>query len=129
MTSFSVIELPLLACSLPLLTTAASWRLESRNRSQLSRPRLLSFRGGIVLSVVSVLVTASCWIDPYPLVTTPDGGFSTAWLDRAWAVAFVAPLISIILALFGRGWSRIMLVLSSGLTLLLAFGSLLQNGV
>ena len=30
MISFSVIELPLLACSLPLLTTAASWRLTDR---------------------------------------------------------------------------------------------------
>ena len=129
MTSFSVIELPLLACSLPLLTTAASWRLEGRKRSQLSRPRLLSFRWGLVLNVIGVLVTASCWIDPYPLAQTSDGGFSTAWIDRAWTVAFIAPLVSIILALFGRGWSRILLALSGGLSLLLAFGSLLQNGV
>ena len=74
-----------------------------------------------------MLVTASRWINPYPLVQTPDGGFSNAWLDRAWTVAFIAPLVSIILALFGRGWSRIMLALSGGLTLLLAFGSLLQK--
>ena len=129
MTSVSVIELPLLAHSLLLLTAAASWRLEGRKRSQLSRPRLLSFRGGLVLSVIGVLVTASCWIDPYPLAQTPDSGLSTAWLYRAWTVAFIAPLVSIILALFGRGWSRIMLALSGGLSLRLAFGSLLQNGV
>ena len=92
-------------------------------------PTTAFVRGGLVLSVIGVLVTASCWIDPYSLAQTPDGGLSTAWLDRAWTVAFIAPLVSIILALFGRGWSRIMLALCGGLTLLLAFGSLLQNGV
>jgi hypothetical protein len=81
------------------------------------------------MSVLSVLVTASCWIDPYPIVQTPDGGSSIAWLDRAWIVAFVTPVISIILALFGRGWPRIMLVFSGVLSLFLAYASLLQNGV
>jgi hypothetical protein len=76
-----------------------------------------------------VLVTASCWIDPYPLAQTPDGGYSIAWLDRAWTVAFVMPVVSIILALFGRGWPRIMLAFSAVLSLLLAFGALFQNGV
>ena len=129
MTPLSAIELPLAACSLPLLITAASWRLEGRMQSPLLRRRLLAFRGGLVLSVLSVLVTASCWIDPYPLTQTLDGGLSIAWLDRAWTIAFVTPLVSIIFALFGRGWSRIMLALSGAVTLLLAFGSVLQNGV
>jgi len=129
MTPFSVIELPLLACSVPLLTTVASWRLESRKQSQLSRPRLIAFRGGLVLSALSVLMTASCWIDPYPLTQTLDGGFSIVWLDRAWMVAFVTSMISMILALFGKGKPRILLVGSGVLCLVLEYGTLLQNGV
>ena len=50
-----------------------------------------------------LLVTLSCYIDPYPMVKTADGSLSIAWLDRAWAVAFITPVISMILALFEKG--------------------------
>ena len=69
------------------------------------------------------------YIDPYPLVKTADGSLSIAWLDRAWTVAFITPIISMILALFGKGWPRILLLVSGVLCLVLAYGSMLQNGV
>jgi len=74
-------------------------------------------------------MTASCWIDPYPLTQTLDGRFSIVWLDRAWMVAFVTSMISMILALFGKGKPRILLVGSGVICLVLEYGSLLQNGV
>jgi hypothetical protein len=87
------------------------------------------FRVGLLLSVVALLVTASCYIDPYPFLKTADGSLSIAWLERAWAVAFIPAIISMILALFGKGWPRILLLVSGILSLVLAFGSVLQNGV
>ena len=76
-----------------------------------------------------LLVTLSCYIDPYPMVKTADGSLSIAWLDRAWAVAFITPVISMFLALFGKGLPRILLLVSGVLCLVLAYGSMLQNGV
>ena len=127
--NFSLVMLPLIFCLVPLVVTGASWQLEQRACLNLSRLRLASFRIGLLLSVVALLVTASCYIDPYPSVTTADGSLSIAWLDRAWTVAFMTAIISMILALFGKGWSRILLLVSGVLSLVLAYGSILQNGV
>jgi hypothetical protein len=127
--NFSLVMLPLTFCLVPLVVTGASWQLERRAYLTLSRLRLASFRIGLLLSVFALLVTASCYIDPYPMVKTADGSLSIAWLDRAWAVAFITPIISMILALFGKGWPRILLLVSGVLCLVLAYGSMLQNGV
>lgn len=127
--TFSLVVLPLLLELIPLVLTVASWVLERRTQVHLSKPRVASFRSGLALSVVSLLVIASCWIDPYPLAHTPDGGASIAWLELAWLVAFGTSISSVILGLFGRGWPRILLASSGALSVLLAYGSLLQNGV
>lgn len=127
--TFSLVILPLLLELIPLALTVASWTLEHRTQASLSKRRLASYRGGLVLSVMSLLVIASCWIDPYPLVRTANGGASIAWLDLAWLVAFATSFSSMLLALFGRGWPRILLTISSCLSVVLAYGSLLQNGV
>lgn len=127
--NFSLVVLPLSLEVVPLALTVASWALERRAKASSSKLRFASFRSGLVLSIISLLVIASCWIDPYPLVHTPGGGASIAWLDRAWLVAFATSISSMILALFGRGWPRILLAISGALSVLLTYGSLLQNGV
>ena len=127
--NFSLVMLQLIFCLVPLVFIGASWQLERRAYLTLSRLRLASFRVGVLLSVVALLVTASCYIDPYPLIKTADGSLSIAWLDRAWTVAFITPIISMILALFGKGWPRILLLVSGVLCLGLGYGSMLQNGV
>jgi hypothetical protein len=63
------------------------------------------------------------------LVHLPDGSESISWLELAWRIAFGGAFVSMILALFGKGWSRMLLVLSDLILTGLAFGSLLQNGV
>ncbi len=127
--NFSLVVLPSLLCLVPLIVTAMAWQLERRAHPALSKLRLASFRAGLLLSILGLLVTVSCYMDPYPLVHAPDGSLSIAWFDRAWTVAFAALSISMILALFGRGWSRILLAVSGVLSLVLAYGSILQNGV
>lgn len=127
--TFSLVILPLLLCLAPLLATVSSWQLERRTDVDITSFRRVLFRAGLLLSVLSVFATASCWIDPYPLVSTADGSFSIVWLDRAWAVAFITAVISMIVASCGKGLPRILLAVSATLTLLLTYGSLLQNGV
>jgi hypothetical protein len=117
--------------SLPITAFAdiGSLAISTTPESFFTRIRVVLFNWGIFFSVLSVLITMSFWIDPYPLVSTPDGGYSIAWLDLAWEVAIGTACCSILLALFGRGVSRILLV-ASGITLLvLIYGSILQNGV
>ena len=127
--TFTLVVLPLLLELIPLVLTVTSWAIERHAKVHLSKPRIISFRSGLVLSAISLLVIASCWIDPYPLAHTPDGDSSIAWLELAWLVAFGTSISSMILALFGRGWPRVLLASSGALSVLLAYGSLLQNGV
>jgi hypothetical protein len=71
----------------------------------------------------------SCWINPYPLIRTSNGGYSIAPLDLAWKVAFGTAFLSIILALLATGWPRILPVVGGIALMLMTFGSALQNGV
>ena len=80
--------LPLLLCLVPLGITAASWRFAHLAELTISKSRVILYRGGLVLNVLSLLVVSSCWIDPYPLTRAVGGELSIAWLDRAWITAF-----------------------------------------
>ena len=126
---FFLYVVPLSLCLIPLAITLRAWQLGRRQKPSLSNVRMVCFQSGVVISILTSLVTMSCWLDPFPLVHLPDGSESISWLDLAWGIGFGGAFVSIILALFGRSWSRTLLVLSGFLLLLLAFGSLLQNGV
>jgi hypothetical protein len=71
----------------------------------------------------------NCWIDPFPLVSTRDGGYSTELLDWAFCGAFTMGLLSLILALFGTGWPRVLLIVGDLILFAMMYGALLQNGV
>jgi hypothetical protein len=116
--TFTLVVLPLLLELIPLVLTVLSWVLERREQAVLSKPRIVSFRGGLVLSAISLLVIATCWMFP-----------SMPWLGLVWLVAFATSFGSVVLALLGRGWPRVLLATSGALSVLLAYGSLLQNGV
>src|ERR1700730_18237784 len=107
MTRISILALPLLLYLVPLATTLTAWHFVRRLTPPLPSFRIACFRCGIVTSVLSLLVTMTCWIDPFPLIHTPDGGYSIAWLELAWRMAISTAMFSIILALFGRSWPRI----------------------
>jgi hypothetical protein len=115
---FSLVVLPVLLELIPLVLTVVSYVLERRAQTQLSNARVASFRSGLGLSVISLLVIASCWIDP----TMP-------WLPLAWLLAFATSISSLVLALFGKGWPRTLLAVSGALAVFLAIGSVIQTGV
>jgi hypothetical protein len=116
--TFTLVVLPLLLELIPLVLTVTSWTLERRAQARLSKPRTVSFRIGLVTNVIALLVIASCWIFP-----------SMPWLGFVWMAAFATAFSSLVLALAGNGWPRILLAISGALSVLLAYGSLLQNGV
>ena len=125
----SVVVLPLLLHLLPLIATAGSWILEHGSSFALSKRRRVLFQAGVILSLLSLLLTASCWLNVYPLVLHSDGSSSIPGLELAWTTAFIAALTSTMLAFSGKGLARILLAASGGLTLALAYGTLLQNGI
>jgi hypothetical protein len=127
--NFSLMVLPLLLHLLPLIATVSSWQLKRRARPGLSKFRRVLFRAGLLLSPLGLLLTASCWIDAYPLVQAPDGSTSIPGLELAWTAALLTSIICVILALSGKGWPRILLAVSCALPLALGYGTLLQNGV
>jgi hypothetical protein len=116
--TFSLVVLPLLLELIPLALTLLSWWFGRGALSHLSRLRVASFRTGLLLSGISLLVIASCWINP-----------TMRWLGAAWLLAFTGSIGSLLLALLGKGWPRVLLAISALLSILLAYGSLLQNGV
>jgi len=126
---FSLVVFPLLLHLLPLLATTSSWMLERGSSLVLSKRRRVLFQAGVLLSLLSLLLTASCWLNVYPLVLHSDGSYSTPGLELAWTIAFITAFMSTMFAFSGKGLARILLAMSGGLTLALAYGSMLQNGV
>jgi hypothetical protein len=117
---FTTLVLPLIFCLAPLALTLAAWFLWQRQAPHVPTYRAVSFKIGLALSVLSVVATMIDWI---------VGGRSVALLDLAWKAATFMAAVSIIFALFGKGWSRLLVIGSGTASLLLAFGALLQNGV
>jgi hypothetical protein len=116
----STLGLPLIFCLAPLALTLTAWSLWHRQTPHLPTYRAASFRLGLALSVLSVVATMIDWI---------VGGRSVALLDLAWKAATFIAAMSVVFALFGKGWPRLLVIGSGTMSLLLAFGALLQNGV
>jgi hypothetical protein len=68
-------------------------------------------------------------VDPFPVVHSPNGSDSIPLLDLAYQAAYGGAFLSIVLALFGKGGSRILLACSGGILVLLALGWALRNGI
>jgi hypothetical protein len=126
---FSLYVMPVLLCLVPLTTALSAWHLSRGQAPDSPSLRIICFYCGVAVSIFTTLVTMSCFLDPFPLVHLTDGSESIGWLELAWKVAFGGAFLSIVLALFGKGWSRMLLALAGVMLVLLAFGSLLQNGV
>lgn len=117
---FSTLGLPLIFCLAPLALTLAAWSFWHRQTPRLPTYRAVSFKIGFALSVLGVVATMIDWI---------VGSRSVALLELAWKAATSIAALSIMFALFGKGWSRFLVIVSGTISMLLAFGGLLQNGV
>ena len=87
------------------------------------------FRAGALCGSVGLIVTAACFIDPFPLTRGADGSLSITWLNRAWTAAFLLTACSAALAFFGRGKARLLLLGTELFAFVLTAASVLQNGV
>ena len=90
---------------------------------------MLLFGSGLLVSVLCSLAVVSSWFDPFPLLPDGQGGYSDIRNSILFGAALSTALLTIGLALFGRGASRLLLV-GGGLVLaIVAYGAALQNGV
>ncbi len=80
--------------------------------------------------VLAVVRAVGCWENPFPLVHLADGGYMTNPLDEYLLVAsaFVS-LLTVVLAAFGRGGSRILMILIGLLLLVLTTFGFISNYV
>jgi len=119
----------ILLCSVPLATTFPAWQLGRSQTTNSTSSRTICFYCGIAISILTSLVTITCIVDPFPVVRSPNGSESIPLLDLAYQLAYGGAFLSIILALFGKGWSRILLALSGTMLVLLPLGWALRNGI
>ena len=120
---------PLLLCSVPLATALKAWHLSRSQTPDLPNLRIICFYCGVAISILTSLVTMTCMLDPFPVVRSPDGSASIPLLDLASQMAYGGAFLTIILALFGRGWSRILLAVSGAMLVLFFLGWALRNGI
>jgi hypothetical protein len=112
-----------------LATAFRAWQLRRDQTSNSRSYRIILFNCGLAISILSLLVTITCIVDPFPMAHSPSGGESTPLLDLAYEVAYRGAFLGIILALFGKGRSRILLVLSGTMVLLSALMWAFRNGI
>jgi hypothetical protein len=88
------------------------------------------FRLGIVAAMFTLVCLGVFWSDPFPLVHHVNGDLSiNPWFDRFFAITSCSAFATILLALFGHGAKRLLLVAGGLLLLFLTYGALLSNGV
>jgi len=111
-------------------------QLCSRSRPCSGESQIPSGETSGVLNWIRILFCMNRWIDrlTIPAIAAPMFLVSeevclSHGLTGAWTVAFITSFTSMILALFGSGGPRILLLVSSLLCLVLAYGSMLQNGI
>src|ERR1035441_5765638 len=119
---FSSYVVPLFLCSVPLATAVKAWDLSRGHTADSPSLRIICFYCGVAISILTSLVMMTCMLDPFPIVRSPDGSESIPLLDLASSMAYGGALLSIILALFGRGWSRILLAISGAMSALFLLG-------
>jgi hypothetical protein len=86
-------------------------------------------REGLLMSVLCADAVASSWFNPFPLLQDSQGGYSNIRNSILFDVGLFASLLTIALAIFGRGIARLLLAGSGFLLVVMAYGSLLSNGV
>ena len=113
----------------PLALTYPAWTFQRKLSPPLSRARLLLFRCGLLMSVLCAVAVASSWFNPFPLLLDSQGGYSNIRNSILFDIGLFASLLTIALAIFGRGTARILLAGSGFLLVIVACGALLSNGV
>lgn len=125
----SAMPLEILLSLLPLALTYPAWRFQQRLNPPLSKVRLILFRAGLVMSIICSLMVFSSWFNPFPLLADGQGGYSNIRNSILFDAGLFAAFLTVGLAAFGRGRSRLMLAGSGIVLAVVAFAALLSNGV
>jgi hypothetical protein len=113
----------------PLALTFPAWRSQQRLTPPLSKIRLALFRCGLVMSIICSFMVFSSWFNPFPLLSDGHGGYSNIRNSMLFDADLFAALLTVGLAIFGRGRSRLFLAASGFVLAFTAFAALLSNGV
>jgi len=113
----------------PIGLTYAAWRFHTKLDPPLSKARRLLFRSGLLWCILSSLTVVGSWLDPFRLLPDGQGGYSDIRNTMLFDAGLATALLTIGLAVFGRGPARLFLLGSGFLLAVLAFGAALQNGV
>ena len=81
------------------------------------------------MSVLCSLAVVCAWFDPFPLLPDGQGGYSDVRNDMLFDAALSAAVLTIGLALFGRGAPRLLLAGGGFLLAIMALAAVLSNGV
>jgi hypothetical protein len=114
---------------LPMLLTLLAWRFERSAQPPLLRTRARVFKGGLLFSIVTSLLIAGCWFNPFPLQSDGHGGYSDARNYQLQASALSAAVVTTALGSFGRGTPRLLMICNGVALFALAFSALLSNDV
>lgn len=114
---------------LPMLLTFLAWRFERSARLPLSGVRKRVFECGLLVSILTSVLTACSWFNPFPLLADGRGGYSDARNFQLQTSALCAAVVAVILGFFGRGRPRLLMICNGVALLVLAYFALLSNNV
>ena len=112
----------------PMALTYPAWRFQRKLDPPLSVPRVLLFRCGLFPGALCSLAVVCSWFHPFPLLPDGQGGYSDVRNFILLMASVSAALLTIGLALFGRGASRLLLAGSGFLPAIVGYGAVLSNG-
>jgi hypothetical protein len=81
------------------------------------------------MSILCSVAVGSSWFNPFPLLRDGQGGYSNVRNSILFEAALYTALLTIVLAIFGRGKARLLLAGSGFLLVIVAYAALLSNGV
>lgn len=90
--------------------------------------RAIAFRGGQVSAAFSMAACICSWINPFPLLSGPEGGLHINPLDD-WVlgIGLLTGVLAVILAGFGKGVGRVLTAFSGLLLFLINYFVWLGN--
>jgi hypothetical protein len=96
----------------------------------LSNWRMVLFRLSCVAALLSAGAMVVDWTAPFPLVHLANGGYSTnPWDEYFYNAGLVLCLLTVLLAFFGRGIARWLLIALGFVLLMLSFYGFMVNHV
>jgi hypothetical protein len=113
---------------LPMLLTLLAWRFERSAQLPLSGARGRIFKCGLLVSILTSVLIACCWFNPFPLRSDGRGGYSDIRNYQLQASALCAAFVTASLGSFGRGTPRLLLICNGVALFGLAYGALLSDG-